>query len=114
MTILSSQKIDNGEKIVRKVYDKEKKAMVMGIDITILIAVIASPFAILGVIISLFLWLRSESNADRRRFDDILEKHQKEMAEVSKNMDKTIVAIQFEMKDFHNRLVEIEKDRKAQ
>jgi flagellar basal body-associated protein FliL len=93
----------------------------MNLDLTILIAVIASPFAILGVMTTLFLWLRSESNADRRRSDENFEKHQKEMteiskniADVSKNMDKTIVAIQFEMKDFHNKLVEIEKDRKAQ
>ena len=49
----------------------------------------------------MFLWNRSESNADRREAYSILKAIQDE-----------IKAIQFEMKDFHNRLCKIEAERK--
>ena len=48
----------------------------------------------MGVVIPMFLWIRSESNADRR---DIL---------------SIIREIQKEMKDFHGRLCKIEENRK--
>jgi hypothetical protein len=48
----------------------------------------------IGIVIPLFLWIRSESNADRREIHGIL----REMKD--------------EMKDFHYRLLEIEKNRK--
>lgn len=47
----------------------------------------------LGIILPLFLWLRGESNADRKDFSSILRE------------------MQSEMKDFHYRLLEIEKNR---
>lgn len=48
----------------------------------------------LAVVLPLFLWVRTESNADRREFQAIL----REMKD--------------EMKDFHYRLLEIERSRK--
>lgn len=47
-----------------------------------------------GIIIPLFLWVRSESNTDRREFHGLIRE------------------IRDEMKDFHYRLLEIERGRK--
>lgn len=66
----------------------------MVLDLGIIIAIVGSAIAIVGVVIALFLWNRQESNADRRDFAGILR------------------AIQDEMRDFHTRLLEIEKARK--
>lgn len=63
-------------------------------DLGIIIAIVGSMIAIVGVIIALFLWNRTEANADRRDFASI------------------ILAIQEEIKDFHNRLIKIELEKK--
>ena len=55
-------------------------------DLTILLSIVGSSIAILGIVVALILWMRSEANADRR---DII---------------NLIVAIKDEMKDFHGRL----------
>jgi hypothetical protein len=62
-------------------------------DLGIIIAIVGSAIAIVGVMIALFLWTRGEANADRR---DII---------------NLIVAIKEEMKDFHARLCVIEERR---
>ena len=49
----------------------------------------------------LFIWNRTESRADSRHMDSKLE-----------SMRNLNIAIHEEIKDFHNRLVEIEKNRK--
>ena len=55
-----------------------------------------------ALIIPLFLWNRSESRADIRHMDSKLE-----------STRELVRAIHDEMKDFHNRLCEIErKDKK--
>jgi hypothetical protein len=59
----------------------------------------------LGIIIPLFLWVRSEGNSDRRETQSILREDRKDMLGM-------ISAIHTEMKDFHARLVEIERGRK--
>jgi hypothetical protein len=48
-----------------------------------------------AIVIPLFLWNRSESNADRR--------------ELRQSMDTQLLAIREEMKDFHGRLCAIEE-----
>lgn len=53
----------------------------------------------------MWLWARSEANADRRDLQNIL----KEMKNDSHDFK---LAMQNEMKDFHYRLLEIEKNRK--
>ena len=63
-------------------------------DLGIIIAIVGSAIAIVGVMIALFLWTRGEANADRR---DIV---------------NLIVAIKEEMKDFHARLCVIEERRR--
>lgn len=55
----------------------------------------------MGVMIPLFLWLRTEANADRR-----------ESASDRRDILQLIRDIQNEMKDFHGRLCAIEEKRK--
>lgn len=62
--------------------------------IGIIIAIGAAIFTLIGVIVALFFWNRTESNADRREIVDL------------------IIAIKEEMKDFHGRLCAIEERRK--
>ena len=63
-------------------------------DLGIIIAIVGSAIAIVGVMIALFLWTRGEANADRR---DIV---------------NLIVAIKEETKYFHARLCVIEERRR--
>lgn len=63
-------------------------------DIGSVIAIVGSAIALVGTVVALFLWNRSEANADRRDIFNLVR------------------AIQEEMKDFHYRLLEIEKGRK--
>ena len=53
-----------------------------------------------AVIIPLFLWVRSESRADMRHTDSKLE-----------STRELVRAIHDEVKDFHNRLYELEKKK---
>jgi len=62
--------------------------------IQVLVIVLAN----LGVMVTLFLWVRSEGNADRRELTQFIREIQAE--------------IQAEMKDFHGRLCAIEERRK--
>jgi len=62
-------------------------------DTGIVIGMVGSAVTIVGAVMSLFLWNRSEANADRR---DIV---------------NLVLAIQSEIRDFHNRLIEIERKK---
>ncbi len=57
--------------------------------------------AILVTIAGLFIWNRAESRADIRHMDAKMD-----------SMRNLIDAIREEVKDFHHRLLEIEKNRK--
>jgi hypothetical protein len=63
-------------------------------DLGLIIAIVGTGIAMVGVTIALFLWNRSEANSDRR---DII---------------NLVLAIQSEIRDFHNRLIKIEMERK--
>ena len=67
---------------------------------------------ILITIAGLFIWNRSESMNDWRHMDNKLEAIRNMIHEIHKETDKNIKAIHDEMKDFHNRLIQIEKDKK--
>jgi len=60
-------------------------------DMPTIFTLMGCTFAIVAVMISMFLWNRSEANMDRR------------------DMVKLIQEIHDEMTDFHTRLVEVEK-----
>jgi len=63
-------------------------------------------FAIIFSVFGLFLWARAEGNADRRETQKILREDRKDFISL-------INEIKDEMKDFHYRLLEIEKNRKS-
>lgn len=81
------------------------------LDMATLIAVIGSTFTILAVMISLFLWLRTEANADRRHIQDVQREDRKDLLQISRSLEITMQAIQQEMKDFHNRLCSIQEKK---
>ena len=70
-------------------------------DTGIIVAIISTSLASIAVTISLFLWLHSEANGDRRDFFHLF-----------KSIDDSIMEIKLENKEFHHRLLEIERSRK--
>lgn len=78
----------------------------ISIDLATLISVIAGTFTMIAVIISLFLWIRSEANADRRSMQEIQREDRKDLLQM-------VSAIQSEIKDFHYKLIEIERKKNA-
>lgn len=77
----------------------------MNADLGIIIAIVGTGITFIAAMIAMFIWLRSEANADRRHFMDIQSEDRKELLQISRDM-------QFEMKDFHYKLLEIERNRK--
>jgi hypothetical protein len=61
-------------------------------------------FTIIFSIIGLFLWMRSESAADRRETQAILREDRKDFITLIRSLEA-------ENKDFHHRLLEIERNR---
>jgi hypothetical protein len=72
---------------------QDKEIFKMHLDLVI--AIVGSAIAIVGVVLALFLWNRSEANSDRR---DIV---------------NLVLAIQEEMKDFHIQLALQDQDFKS-
>jgi len=70
-------------------------------DWGIIIAIVGSSIAIIGVVIAMMFWVRQESNDLR-----------KDAKEDRKDLLNLVRSIEIEMKDFHYRLLEIEKGRK--
>lgn len=71
-------------------------------------------------VFGLFIWNRTESRNDIRHMDSKLEANRELVREIhleSKQIHfdskQMIIAIQTEMKDFHNKLLEIEKKRES-
>jgi hypothetical protein len=69
-------------------------------DNGVIIAISGSTIAIVGVVIAMMFWCRQESNSVREA-----------QKEDRKDILELIRAIDREMKDFHYRLIEIEKAR---
>lgn len=70
-------------------------------ELGIIIAIVGSATAIVGVIISMMFWARAEANSIRN-----------DQKEDRKDILQLIRAIENEIKDFHYKLIEIEKGRK--
>jgi hypothetical protein len=70
-------------------------------DLGIIIAVVGSSIAIIGVVISMMFWVRQEANSLRYEQKE----DRKDLIQISRN-------IEFEMQDFHAKLLEIERSRK--
>ncbi len=74
-------------------------------DQNTLITILGSTGAIILSMFGMFLWVRSEANNDRRHIQSIQREDRKDFLEL-------LQGIQMEIKDFHNRLCEIESQRK--
>jgi hypothetical protein len=73
----------------------------MPTEIIAILTVLGVFIANAAMIIPLFLWNRQEARSDIRHMDNKLDA-----------IRELTYAIHTEMKDFHNRLVQIEKERK--
>lgn len=70
-------------------------------DLAIIIAIVGTGAALIGVVISMMFWVRQEANSLRAEAKE----DRKDLLQISRN-------IETEMKDFHYRLLEIERARK--
>lgn len=66
----------------------------------------------LATIVGLWFWQRTESRADNRRVEDWLKTQRELIAEVYKEGAEWRREMAKEQKDFHYRLLEIERNRK--
>jgi hypothetical protein len=78
---------------------------------TILGTNIALFFSGIGLSIGLFLWAIKQARTDYLHLDRKLEENRKETQSLCKEIHETVIAIKDDMKDFHNRLCDIEKGR---
>lgn len=74
----------------------------MAHDLSLVIAIVGSAVAIVGVVVGMFLWLRDEANNDRRSMQDIQREDRKDLLQISRNIEN-------EMRDFHRQLLEIQR-----
>ena len=85
--------------------------MVHGQDLGLIIAIVGSAIALISVMTLLFLWVRSEANADRRGLSDVLTKDRRDFIDIARGLESALNEIKLENKDFHFRILEIERNR---
>lgn len=68
----------------------------------IIIAIVGTGATLVGTVISMMFWVRQETNMLRAEAKE----DRKDFIQISRN-------IEFEMRDFHNKLIEIERERLA-
>jgi len=73
-------------------------------NLGLIIAIVGTGLTFVAAMVALFLWQRGEANSDRRYFLEVQSQDRKDLLQISRN-------IEMEMKDFHYRLLEIEKTR---
>lgn len=76
-------------------------------DLGLIVAIVGVGIAMVGVVIAMMFWVRGEANTVRAEAKE----DRKDLLQVSRNLELALSAIQNEMKDFHTRLLEIEKTR---
>lgn len=81
-------------------------------DLGIIIAIVGSAVAIVGVMITMMIWVRVESRSDWRNLQDQIINDRRDFIQCLRNIDLTINEIKIENKDFHYRLLEIERSKK--
>lgn len=69
-------------------------------DVGIIIAIVGTGIALVGVVISMMFWVRSESNELRA-----------EAKEDRRDILNLIRAMEMEVKDFHYKLLEIQRGK---
>jgi hypothetical protein len=81
----------------------------MTYDIGIIIAIVGTGMAMVGVVIAMMFWCRSEANSLRNEAKE----DRKDLLQISRNLEIAVNAIKEEMKDFHIRLCMIEERNKS-
>ncbi len=76
-------------------------------DLGLIIAIVGTGVTMVGVVIAMMFWVRSEANTLRAEAKE----DRKDLLQISRNLEISVNAIQAEMKDFHYKLLEIEKTR---
>lgn len=84
----------------------------MGDALTIILTLGGLFFGGIAVMVSLFLWLRSEANDDRRHITEVQAADRKDILNLIRAIEKNVRSIEVEIKDFHGRLCAIEDRRK--
>lgn len=72
-------------------------------DLGIIIAIVGSAIAIVGTVLAMMFWVRQEANSLRAEAKE----DRKDLLHISRNLELTVMAIENEMKDFHNRICSI-------
>lgn len=67
---------------------------------------------IVGANIGIFLWLRSESSADRRQMQQESANDRRDILQIIREIQNEAKEFHSEMKDLHYRLLKIEEGRK--
>lgn len=81
----------------------------MQTDVSLVIAIVGSAVAIVGVVVGMFLWLRGEANNDRRSMQDIQREDRKDLLQISRNIENAVQGMQNDMRDFHRQLIEVQR-----
>lgn len=74
-------------------------------NLGIIIAIVGSSVTIVGTVLAMMFWCRSEANSLRSE----AKQDRKDMLQISRNLEIAVSGMQTEMKDFHNRLIAIEE-----
>lgn len=78
-------------------------------DMGIITALMGCTIAIIGTVIAMMFWVRSEANSLRAEAKE----DRKDMMQISRSLELAVINIQQEMKDFHTRLCVIEERKKG-
>lgn len=81
-------------------------------DLGIIIAIVGSAIAITGVIVAMMFWVRTEANSLRSEAKEDRKDLVQLVYAIREETTKLITAIQLEMRDFHHKLYEIEKNKR--
>lgn len=75
----------------------------------IIIAIVGTGAILVGTVISMMFWVRQETNMLRAEAKE----NRKDFLQISRNLENVMVSMNREMKEFHNKLIEIERERVA-
>ena len=75
----------------------------------IIIAIVGTGATLVGTVISMMFWVRQETNMLRAEAKE----DRKDFLQISRNLENVMVSMDKEMKEFHNRLIDIERQRLA-
>lgn len=76
-------------------------------DTGLILAILGSTVTIIGSTIAMMIWCRQETNSLRKDAQD----DRRDFVNLVRNIEKSINEMKIENKDFHYRLLEIEKGR---